>query len=71
MIPKVTPSAYAQRIPVPFLLAVRDCYLKFDQEDFCEEGIKRCGKCGGCAMYRNLANAFRIVKKNYPGSVND
>lgn len=44
-------------------IAVRDAYLGFDQEDYCNEGIKRCDNCVGCIQYNNLRRAYRISKK--------
>ena len=53
-------------VSIVLLLAVRDAYLRWDQEDYCEKGIKRCGKCWGCAQYRVLQKAFAVVKKMIP-----
>jgi hypothetical protein len=48
------------------LLAIVDIYLYIDQEDFCEKGMERCGKCEGCLKYKNLKKAYKITKKLLP-----
>ena len=48
------------------VLAVRDSYLSFDQEDYCGQGMKRCGKCYGCIQYNNLKRAYKLAKKYLP-----
>jgi len=55
-----------QAIPKVFLLAVRDAYLRWDAEDYCEKGIERCGECCGCAEYRVLRRAWKRLKVLYP-----
>lgn len=51
--------------------AVEDAYLLFDQEDYCKDGIKRCGECWGCLQYGLLKKAYKIAintlytKQNY------
>ena len=47
-------------------LAIRDAYMGFDQEDYCEEGMARCGKCFGCVQYKNQKRAYRIIKNLLP-----
>ena len=52
-------------------LAIRDAYLAFDQEDWCdtpEELFKNNGvcDCGGCIQYKNLIRAYKIAKKYLP-----
>lgn len=47
-------------------MAARDAYLGFDQEDYCDRGIERCGECFGCIQYKNLKRAYKISKKYLP-----
>ena len=54
-----------RRETIYLCLAVRDAYLGFDQEDYCQ-GIENCGECFGCVQYKNLERAYKIIKKYLP-----
>lgn len=47
-------------------MAVRDAYMTVDQEDYCDKGFDRCGKCMGCIEYANLRIAYKIALKYLP-----
>lgn len=64
--PSITKEKLTRREIIYISLAIRDAYLGFDQEDYCEQGFKRCGKCFGCIQYQNLKKAYKIIKKYLP-----
>ena len=51
-------------------LAVRDAYLNFDQEDYCNKNNGKdtyfCNDCFGCIQYKKLVKAYKIAKKYLP-----
>ena len=42
------PTSPTRRDIICLCLAVKDAYLNTDQEDWCDKGFNRCGKCPGC-----------------------
>lgn len=57
-------------------MAVKDTYLGFDREDFCQEKntsfykVDDDCKCYGCVQYNNLIRAYNIAKKYFPKILN-
>lgn len=59
-----------RRETICLALAIRDAYLGFDSEDYCEKGIGKLSsmkhQCFGCYQYENLRKAYKIAKKLLP-----